>query len=325
MSLKDKNNEIKTKSRMRMEIKEISEQGEFIGLLSPYGNVDQGGDIVEKGAYARTMKAHGNQVPLLWQHKTDSPIGELELDDRQDGLWAKGKLLLELPDAKKAYILIKNKVIKGMSIGYETIKDTVENGIRHLTEIRLYEGSIVTFPMNPLATITTVKSRNEKGDFVETLDEVQTLGGFYQMIQALERSLSETTWIGELSREEKIALIETILEQFTESFSEYYPRYLDALYEAYGVKMDRMEIEKKIGASLSASNSSKIKTACEKIKSGHDELLALLEDKSGADAATTLSTEPADTKTDPGDSHSAADDLSDLAASLEKLRALIPA
>ena len=49
----------KTKSRLRFEIKQISEQGYFEGLLSPYGSVDDGNDVVEPGAYTKTLKDNG--------------------------------------------------------------------------------------------------------------------------------------------------------------------------------------------------------------------------------------------------------------------------
>src|SRR6185503_21128582 len=108
---------MKTKLRMRLEIKEISAEGSFEGLLSPYGNVDGGGDVVERGAYVKTLKDQGPTRPMLWQHKTDMPIGELTLEDRSEGLWCKGQLLMALPEAQKAYLLIKARIVKGLSIG----------------------------------------------------------------------------------------------------------------------------------------------------------------------------------------------------------------
>src|SRR5436190_1128366 len=94
---------MKTKLRMRMEIKEVSAEGSFEGLLSPYGNVDGGGDVVEPGAYTKTLQEQGATRPMLWQHKTDVPIGSLTLEDRPEGLWCKGQLLMSDPDAQRAY------------------------------------------------------------------------------------------------------------------------------------------------------------------------------------------------------------------------------
>lgn len=147
-----------TSKQLTIEIKEFSEEGSFEGLLSPYGTVDLGGDMVEPGAYVKTIQENKGKVVMLWQHQTASPIGELTLEDRADGLWCKGKLCLELAAAKEAYISIKAGLVKGLSIGYDSIKDSVENGIRHLKEIRLWEGSLVTFPMAPSAMIASFKA-----------------------------------------------------------------------------------------------------------------------------------------------------------------------
>ena len=221
------------KTFLRMEIKVISEEGTFEGLLSPYGNIDHGGDVVEAGAYTKTLKERGNVVPMLWQHMEEYPIGTLTLEDRADGLWCKGKLQLELPKAKEAHICLKGRIIKGLSIGYKAVKDSIENGVRHLKEIRLFEGSVVTFPMNEMAIVTAIKAAENKSDFTQELNEIQTLATFSQMQYALSNALWSVVW-ADASKEEKIAIVASILEQFTEAFETFFPSYLDALVEAYG-------------------------------------------------------------------------------------------
>src|ERR1700723_1513506 len=118
-------------------------KGSFEGILAKYGVVDLGGESILPGAFTRTVNSK-RIIPLLWQHNTDQPIGTLTLIDGPDALRVKGQLLLELPTAKDAYALLKAGVIKGLSIGYDTIKDSVENGVRVLKELRLWEGSTVT-------------------------------------------------------------------------------------------------------------------------------------------------------------------------------------
>jgi uncharacterized protein len=219
---------------LKFEVKEMSDEGVFEGILSPYGNVDAGRDVVEPGAYTKTLKDRGNAVPMLWQHKTEFPIGTLELEDRPDGLWCRGRLAMELPKAQEAFICLKNRIIKGLSIGFETIKDEVKGGVRYLKEIKLYEGSIVTFPMNELAMVTAVKAAaGIKGDFVDELDEILTLSAFYQMQYALGNALSSVVW-SESDKEDKIKMVGIILGQFSEAFTDFFPKYLDALEEAYG-------------------------------------------------------------------------------------------
>jgi uncharacterized protein len=309
------------KKSIRFEIKEITAEGTFEGLLSPYGNVDEGKDIVEAGAYTKTLKEKGFTRPMLWQHKTDCPIGELALEDRKEGLWCKGKLLMELPEAQKAYVCIKAKVVKGLSIGYDSIKDSIENGVRHLKEIQLWEGSIVTFPMNENALIASVKAAGTKGDFVEEYDEIQTLNGFYDMQSALSGALRSVIW-SELERDEKIAAAETILEQFVDAFSAFFPKYIDTLVEIYGGmetwSAKRFELKERLtkaGAEFSTANVTKIKTICESLIDAHTGLSALVEGKAGT---ATLSEKAAEPQPEPViDDHSA--------ALLDEIRAVLTA
>lgn len=80
---------------------------------------------------------------------------------------------MDLDEAKRAYTLIKARVIKGLSIGFETIQDSVEDGVRLLKEIRLWEVSVVTFPMNLDAAIGSVKSLSAD-DMAQHLQAIDT-------------------------------------------------------------------------------------------------------------------------------------------------------
>ncbi len=299
---------MKVKQRMRLEIKEISAEGSFEGMLSPYGNVDGGNDVVKPGAFTKTLQEQGNVRPMLWQHKTDVPIGDLTLEDRPDGLWCKGQLLMELPEAQKAYLLIKAKIVKGLSIGFESVKDAIANGVRTLSEIKLYEGSVVTFPMNESALITSVKAKGEtKGDFNEELTEIQLGDAGYQMRSALQTALSSVTW-SDLTRDEKIAAASVVIQQFTDAYTAYYPAYLDMLAEEYGgMEMwNAKRIETKSGRMISAANKETIKTACEQIKGGRESLLALIADEADEEDLDTTDTKAAaPPKTEPAIDHSA--------------------
>lgn len=314
------------KSRLRMEIKEITAEGSFEGILSPYGNVDGDCDVVDPGAYTKTLKENGPEVPLMWNHgkRVDFPIGKLVLEDRENGLWCKGQILIDsIPVARTVYSLIKLRIVKGLSIGYKSIKDAIEGGVRHLKEIKLYEGSIVTFPMNEMALITAVKARETKDDFNEELAKIQTLQGLSQMLYALQNAIYSVVYSQDLGRDEKISAMGIILEQFTEAMSAFFPQYLDAFDEVNGETWARGDLETKVGAMISAENEKKIRSACTKIREGYDELMALLEnDKAGM---TTLSTKAAQGKTEPVENHSAADDEIKAAAEMiSQIEALIP-
>ena len=145
------------------------------GYASLFGRVDQGGDVVERGAYAASLarlKAAGRAVKLLWQHDPTQPIGvwdEVREDER--GLFVKGRLLLEVRAAREAHVLLKAGAIDGLSIGYRTIRAEKAAGARLLHEIELWEVSLVTFPMLPEARVQADVSEPETDDLARTLAE----------------------------------------------------------------------------------------------------------------------------------------------------------
>lgn len=142
----------------KFEIKEVAEDGTFTGFASIYGNVDLQNEVVTKGAFNRTLDHKNNKITLLWQHNPHEPIGVGEVEDSSVGLKIKGFLNLEVARAKEAYALLKQGAIKGLSIGYDTLKDDWKGGVRYLKELKLWEVSVVTFPANPIAGVNGIKS-----------------------------------------------------------------------------------------------------------------------------------------------------------------------
>ena len=131
----------------------VAENGSVIsGYASLFGAVDQGGDVVEPGAYSASLqrlRAEGGSIKLLWQHDPSEPIGvwdEVREDAR--GLWVKGRILPDVARGREAAALIRAGAIDGLSIGYKTLRATKDaQGRRRLAELELWEVSIVTFPM----------------------------------------------------------------------------------------------------------------------------------------------------------------------------------
>lgn len=131
-----------------------------LGLASVFSNIDLGNEVVVAGAFARTLKARGNEVPILWQHNAREPVGIGKLAETGSGLMVEGQLILWVSKAREAYDPMKARILKGLSIGYVVIRDEVKSGVRYLQELKLYEVSLVTFPMNEMATVTSVKQGN---------------------------------------------------------------------------------------------------------------------------------------------------------------------
>lgn len=183
----------------KLEVKELTDAGEFTGYASVYGNTDLGGDAVMPGAFTKTIQDRGNEVPLCWQHDLKSPIGKGRLEDTSDGLVLHGRLTLGVPLAMAAHALMKDEVIKGLSIGYKTVKDEMQKGIRLLRELKLYEVSLVTVPMNPEAQITSVKQFDQ---LMEELKAGRVLSA--TNVEALRAAISD----GEVA----ISRLRTLLE-----------------------------------------------------------------------------------------------------------------
>lgn len=154
------------KKFVQFDIKSLTEKGEFSGIASAYGNVDLGGDVVQPGAFKNALAERGAERPILWQHRSDSPIGLGTFKETDTALLIeKATLELALPDAMKAYTLLKAGIVKGLSIGYEAVSwewrksdDPDAWPTRVIKEAKLWETSVVTFPMNEQAMVTAVKS-----------------------------------------------------------------------------------------------------------------------------------------------------------------------
>lgn len=152
---------MKTKD-FSLEVKDLSEDGTFEGYGSIFGNVDAYGEKVVPGAFVESLARHkreGTAVLMLWQHDPHQPIGVWEdLAEDAKGLWGKGRLLTEVQRAKEVYVLMKNRAVRGLSIGYREEEADQENGVRLLKKLDLWEISPVSFPANRRARIEAVKS-----------------------------------------------------------------------------------------------------------------------------------------------------------------------
>lgn len=138
------------------------------GYASLFGKSDQGGDVVQPGAYAASLKALASadrRVKMLWQHDPARPIGvwdEVREDTR--GLYVKGRLLTEVETGREAAALIGAGAIDGLSIGYRTKRAEKDaRGRRLLHDLELWEVSLVTFPMLPEARVGAKGQRPETG------------------------------------------------------------------------------------------------------------------------------------------------------------------
>lgn len=144
----------------------LKDENRIVGYASLFGSADQGGDVVEAGAYAASLtrlKEAGRGVKMLWQHDPSQPIGvwDTVLEDKK-GLYVSGRILPEVQAGREALALLKAGAIDGLSIGYRTIQASkTTGGGRALKEIDLWEVSLVTFPMLPEARVHKASSDDD--------------------------------------------------------------------------------------------------------------------------------------------------------------------
>lgn len=144
------------------EVKSVAADGTFEGYASVFNNIDSQRDRVHPGAFKASIRNREKPVQLLWQHQWDKPIGVIAaLFEDARGLVVKGKLLMEVAQAREAYALLKAGVVRGLSIGYSVKRSrrNPDSGIRELLDLNLWEISLVTQPANEAAQVTVVKTR----------------------------------------------------------------------------------------------------------------------------------------------------------------------
>lgn len=153
-----------------LQIKATGDDGSIEGYGSMFGVRDSYDDIIVPGAFKLSLaehKAASTMPALLWQHDSSAPIGvwtEMSEDDK--GLRVKGQLALSTTRGKEAYELLKMGALNGLSIGFRSVPGTskyVEDGVRVLSQLELWEVSLVTFPANEKARVTGVKAADAAG------------------------------------------------------------------------------------------------------------------------------------------------------------------
>jgi HK97 family phage prohead protease len=146
---------------IKFETKAIAEN-KFEGYASYFNNIDAYDDIIERGAFKKTIAENKGRVKVLWQHDAAEPIGvPEEMFEDDNGLYVKAKISMT-DTGKKAMTLIRDGVITEMSIGYDVVKDDFKmmgnRKVRMLKEVRLWEFSPVTFAANDKAKIMKMRS-----------------------------------------------------------------------------------------------------------------------------------------------------------------------
>jgi uncharacterized protein len=196
-----------------LEVKQLS-SGEFEGYGSIFGNVDLGGDIVVPGAFQKSIDQHrkaGRLPQMFWMHNPEKVPGKwLDMSEDSKGLHVRG-VFAETQLGDEIRTLMKMDAVRGLSIGYSTVKrDYDKAGNRLLKELDLWEVSPVSLAMNPLAEVTHVKSQlSAAGEYVPTPREFERILREVGCSHSVSKRIVSKMFEGEEARDEPAAEIIT--------------------------------------------------------------------------------------------------------------------
>lgn len=117
----------------------------FAGYAGLFNIPDADRDTILPGAFTATLAARTKALPLLWQHRPDQQIGEIEVITQDDrGLRVIARI--DRANSRAAHLLSQGDV-SGLSFGYRARQARHSENGRELAEIDLFEVSLVTHPL----------------------------------------------------------------------------------------------------------------------------------------------------------------------------------
>lgn len=136
------------------EVKDVRKDGLVTIMVSAFGNKDSDGDVIRKGAFSKTIKELGpagsDRIAHLYQHDIWTPIGRPKsMEERSEGLLVRSYVSdIKNGDYRKMY---EQEIVREHSIGFKTLQEqySEEEKANVITEIKLWEYSMVTFGANP--------------------------------------------------------------------------------------------------------------------------------------------------------------------------------
>ena len=175
-------------------VKETNDDNRVIkGYASVFGNLDSDSDVIQKGAFNRSVKAWGpegkDRIKLVAQHDLSRPVARItELKEDTNGLYMEAKFGTH-KDGDDYYRMAKEGIINEFSVGFVPVqKEENEKGGYDIAEIKLYEVSMVTVAANDEAIVTDVKSANP----LKLIDQVEDKDLAFKLEKEMLRLMSET-------------------------------------------------------------------------------------------------------------------------------------
>jgi len=184
---KNVKNMSKYETKNGYEIKDMDgDKREVAVYLAKFGNVDSDNDVIQKGAFKKSIQERGPMAPsnrkiaFLRHHDWEKQIGVFsKLQEDDNGLFAVGRLGTSTlgEDAWRDY---QDGIIKEHSVGFQRVTDKTKwvkdtsnpaGGFTLLQEVKLWEGSAVTFGANELTNVVEIMKSEQKKSFIDRISE----------------------------------------------------------------------------------------------------------------------------------------------------------
>jgi HK97 family phage prohead protease len=167
-----------------IEIKDAdSVQGIVTGYLANFGSEDSDGDIIDPGAFTKSINENGPTgkgfIKYLLDHNTKNSVGVFTtLKEDNVGLYYEAKIGRHT--AGRDYLMmVEDGIINQHSIGFSRIKQEVKEKVKYIKEVRLFEGSGLQFwASNGNTPITGIKEMNDIVDRLTILNKALRDGAY---------------------------------------------------------------------------------------------------------------------------------------------------
>ena len=157
-----------------VEIKDVDKSKRTVsGYFSRFGNVDSDGDVIVKGAFTKTLNENMKRIKHLKNHDPNRMIGRIVSLSEDDSGLAFTSVLSKNSHGQDALIEYQEGLITEHSIGYNIIgANNDHKGYQELTELKLFEGSAVTWGSNPDTPVTGIKGIESVEDIEKELNHL---------------------------------------------------------------------------------------------------------------------------------------------------------
>jgi HK97 family phage prohead protease len=167
-------------------------QGIVEGYFALFNNKDLDGDIIERGAFAKTLAERGpagkQLIKYLLDHDTKKVVAKItELYEDEKGLKYVAKIGTHTA-GKDFQEMIESDLINQHSFGYKTIKQQYDSLAKanRLKELMMSEGSALQFlGANPETTIISLKN------FEDAIETFNKLDSYIRSSKATDETLIE--------------------------------------------------------------------------------------------------------------------------------------